>query len=227
MRNPLHVAIENSRRSRATRARSAPSASSHRAPRSMRCCSGPGVPGFAAAVLLHQRAEESVIVEPRFFAFTKCGETPRPANRRRARKARSALQQLPLSVGLTMPYFTLPRRSVGQIDPGGRLRRNLPPSNPSGDPGARCSVVGSIATRADRVVGAVVAAGLVDRQQLHQLEADAARPIDELPQRREIADAEIVFAVRRAKSGASTPAIFSLGERSMVGTDDADVSKSK
>ena len=50
--------------------------------------------------------------------------------------------------------------------------------------------------RADRVVGTVIAAGLVDRQQLHELEADAARPVDELPQAVEVADAEIVFGAQ-------------------------------
>ena len=47
--------------------------------------------------------------------------------------------------------------------------------------------------RADRVVWTVVAAGLVDRQELHEFEADARRPIDELAQPFEVTDAEIRF----------------------------------
>ena len=58
-------------------------------------------------------------------------------------------------------------------------------------------MVGSIATRADRVVGAVVAAGFVDRQELHEPETDARAPIDELPQRSDVADPEIIFRAQR------------------------------
>ena len=53
--------------------------------------------------------------------------------------------------------------------------------------------------RADRVVGAVVAAHLVDRQKLHELESDFGRPIDELAQDRDVADPEIVLAPQPKK----------------------------
>ena len=51
--------------------------------------------------------------------------------------------------------------------------------------------------RADRIVRAVVAAGFIDRQKLDQLETNPARPIDELPQPIDIANAEIVFRPQR------------------------------
>jgi hypothetical protein len=41
---------------------------------------------------------------------------------------------------------------------------------------------------ANRVVRAVVGAGLIDRQELNKLESDFRGPIDELSQRAEIAD---------------------------------------
>ena len=47
--------------------------------------------------------------------------------------------------------------------------------------------------------GTVVAAHLIDRQKLHELEADFGRPIDELAQDRNIADPEIVFAAQPKK----------------------------
>src|SRR5438105_7392602 len=50
--------------------------------------------------------------------------------------------------------------------------------------------------RADRVVGAVVAARLVDRQKLHQLESTFGRPINELTQNRDVADSEIALAAQ-------------------------------
>ena len=53
--------------------------------------------------------------------------------------------------------------------------------------------------RADRVVGAVVAAHLVDWQKLHELESDFGRPIDELAQDRDIADPKIVLAPQPEK----------------------------
>ena len=47
--------------------------------------------------------------------------------------------------------------------------------------------------RANRIVRAVVGSGLVDRQQLDQLETNPVRPINELPQPIDIANAEICF----------------------------------
>ena len=47
---------------------------------------------------------------------------------------------------------------------------------------------------ADRVVRTMIAAHFIDRQELDELEPDPRRPINELPQRLQIADAEIVLA---------------------------------
>jgi len=47
--------------------------------------------------------------------------------------------------------------------------------------------------RRKSVVRAMVAASLIDRENLDQLEADRGRPIDEFPQRRSVADAKIPF----------------------------------
>ena len=48
--------------------------------------------------------------------------------------------------------------------------------------------------RADRVVRRIIPADFVDRQQLHHAKANLARPLNELAQRRDIADAEIIFS---------------------------------
>ncbi len=61
--------------------------------------------------------------------------------------------------------------------------------------------------RADRVVRAVIASGFVDRQQLNELEPDPGRPIDKLPQRFDIADAEIVVRPQ-GEERRKDPAIF-------------------
>lgn len=52
---------------------------------------------------------------------------------------------------------------------------------------------------ADRVVGAAVTAGFSDRKQLDEPKTNPARPDDELPERFEIADPEIVFRTQGEK----------------------------
>ncbi len=47
----------------------------------------------------------------------------------------------------------------------------------------------------------MVSAGLVDRQELHEFEADTAGPVDELPQAGDIADAEVVLRAQREERG--------------------------
>src|SRR5262249_10672637 len=55
--------------------------------------------------------------------------------------------------------------------------------------------------RADRVIGAVVAPGFVDRKQLHQPKTDLPRPINELTQTFEVADSQIVLTAKGKKGG--------------------------
>ena len=50
--------------------------------------------------------------------------------------------------------------------------------------------------RADCIVGTVVAASFIDRQKLNELETTLSRPSDELTQRGDIANAEIVLSAQ-------------------------------
>jgi hypothetical protein len=50
--------------------------------------------------------------------------------------------------------------------------------------------------RANGIVRTVIRAGFVDRQQLHAPVAQSRRPSDELPQRRHIATAKVMFTAQ-------------------------------
>ena len=53
--------------------------------------------------------------------------------------------------------------------------------------------------RTNGIVRAVIRAGFVDWQKLNKCESDFCNPINELPQRAEIADSQIVLAAQRKK----------------------------
>ena len=77
-------------------------------------------------------------------------------------------------------------------------------------------MVGSDRHRADRVVGTVVAADFVNRQQLDKFESTFRQPVDELPQRRDIANPKIVFAAQSKERRQNTGDLFPATNSSLA-----------
>ena len=154
----------------------------------------PLVPGLAVSIFLHECAEKRVIAQPTVFGLAKGIEVRRiafafgtPARKPRvcffqqvkfqrahAIMFHAAFAQL-LQIGLRNNFIETFLREVS-----GRSRCEV----------QRCWFQGH---RANRIIGAVIASHLIDRQKLDQLESDARRPIDKLPQRFEITDPQIGF----------------------------------
>ena len=87
-------------------------------------------------------------------------------------------------------------------------------------------MVGSIAIALIALYGTVIAAGFVDRQELHELEADARRPINELAQPFEVTDAEIRFRAQ-GKEGCEHARDTVLRRKIHDGNDEARMTKSE
>ena len=157
----------------------------------------PAIPGLALAIFLHQRAEESVIVEPRCFRATKLGELAGGVCVRRDSLLKTRerfLQQLTLYL---LHAAVAHCASVRLFCAGLRDRRRVIfITQIFGRSGCEMKSRRLDRHGANRIVGTVIPAGFVDRQQLHQFESDAGRPIDELSQGLEVANAQIVFGAQ-------------------------------
>ena len=152
----------------------------------------PSIPCGAIVILLHQDSEKCVIVQPCGFFLAKFSKAGLSIFAGMTREIRECfLQQRPLQrFDVAIFHPAAPESSkvhIGgdgiEIFPRQIFRRS----------GREIECCWINRHRADRIVRAVVAAGFIDRQKLDQLETNPARPIDELAQPIDIADAEIVF----------------------------------
>ena len=153
----------------------------------------PRIPCFAIAVQFYQHPEEGVISQPRLFCRAECGEGLAGFG--------FGLYPRPEYFECAPEQFILQRFDDLIVDPAAAQRGEIDPRGHFGEGlprqifrRARREVQrGRVdRARANRVVGAVVGAGFVDRQELDELETDRARPVDELPQAGDIADAKVV-----------------------------------
>ncbi len=174
----------------------------------------PAIPRRAVVILLHQDPEKCVIAQPPglFFAeFPKAGLSIVGGASREIRKR--SLKQTSFQF-FDLAILDSAAAESGKIHIGERNVKVFGALSPPDELGPSCSVVGSIASRANRVVRAVVGSGLVDRQELDKLESNSGDPINKLPQRTDIADSKIILAPQRKQRHENSRDLFS-GEKFM------------
>ena len=155
----------------------------------------PLVPDFLAAIFFHERAEGRVLSQPRGLLGAESFEARRHLRPALGKAGESLFQERhlyppnPAVFHRTSPQLleidltdNVVEVSLGQI-----FRR-------SGNEMKRRWFQGN---RANRVIRTVIAAHFIDRQNLNQPEPDLRRPIDELPEPLEIADAQVVLRAQR------------------------------
>ena len=150
---------------------------------------GPVVPQLVA-VLVDERAEDGVVLQPRGLGLAKGREGLR-AGLVLAETRKGELEQLRLHAACggevhqiaAEVLFGLRRRDIGRRELRQRVERDFQQH--------RIERHG-----ADGVVGAVVRPGFIDRQQLHEADAMLCRPVHELAQRPRIANTEVVVMAK-------------------------------
>ena len=194
-------------------------ASQSRAASAVRCSSRHWSQSLAVAIFFHERAEERVIHQPRCSRLRRKHQSL-PRSRvvlgSRRKNSRRLFQERRFSDGGR--GRASPRLCAVSRD---RICA-MTSSKSSCDRSSRRS--GREVQRrrlerdgADRVVGAVIAAHFVDRQELDDLEPDLRRPIDELPQRLQIADAQIGFRAQARKAAPALPRFSARARDSWTG----------
>ena len=154
----------------------------------------PRVPALRT-VALHEHAEEHVAVEPRSFGAAKFAEAPcpratsaprvreeifiRPLEQRRLERLHRGILHRPGAHGIGREF-----REVAGAQVGHRRGRHLDRRGIERD-------------GRDRIVGRMIAARFIHRQQLHEMKTLRRRPIHKLAQRPHVAHAEIVRAPQR------------------------------
>ena len=160
----------------------------------------PLVPSLAVSIFFHERAEERVIRQPRFFG---CAESikacrmarvfPGSPGKIRERSFQEIDFQTANAIVLDRAFAQLLQIVVRDNVVEVFLRKIL------GRSGREMQGRRLERDRANRIVRAVIAAHFIDRQELDDLEPNPRRPIDKLPQRLQIADAQIGLRAQREK----------------------------